>query len=258
MPRFDPNTGQPLQPRFDPYTGQPLFIQSTATPPPTNDSCPPVEYIEDDEEGGDKQVWWLIGILILVPLLIILLAYCSNHDNSKSVVEADSTEVVDSVDTMAIDEEAQRQAELEAAQQAEYERTHSDEAILSRAKEIFTQRGREGESKGFASLVEKVEKLDEQIDDAPYFVDGDELGTCAGDIVTWAKGKVIKKSESVAYVKIWGTYSDSPHVMWKMVYERGNWYVDDASYLCVANPCWQTQGLREYIQYMRSEYGLTP
>lgn len=128
---------------------------------------------------------------------------------------------------------------VQAAPQAKGDATHSDAAIKARVKEICNKASansnNDSESKAFLSqsfrkLVKKVEDFDEAAIAAGLFEVGYFYGCLLSqseDFGTLAKCWIIAKSGNIASVQIYDIYHPQGAAIWKMVFENGNWYVDD-------------------------------
>lgn len=125
---------------------------------------------------------------------------------------------------------------VQAAPQAKGDATHSDAAIKARVKEICNKASansnNDPESKAFLSqsfrkLVKKMEDLGDTgaFGDVGYFYGC--LLSQSEDFGTLAKCWIIAKSGNIASVQIYDIYHPQGAAIWKMVFENGNWYVDD-------------------------------
>lgn len=162
------------------------------------------------------------SVMSIGALLFAVVTLCACGNSTKVEAAADSTEVETYVDSMA-----------------EYERTHSDEAILTRAKQIWVKS--QDRYDPTSILTSSLSLLVKEENDTYNKYQGEGqplwdnyasgLGTWGMDnAYKWKAGIVTAKTGETAYVRIrakgdkTGATAD---VTWKMAYERGDWYVDD-------------------------------
>lgn len=161
----------------------------------------------------------VLQILACIVLMGIVCS-CCNSRNSK----VDEQSMTDSVDEIAKDS-------TDKAEEA-YNRTHSSDAILKRVKSMF------GNDDFFS---EEYKKADKELQDyADKYCPGDIVGP---DYIVWdtsqggcGEGKtefadVRDITENSATIKVFNKFDcdDDHNIVLHLIFEKGNWYVDDIS-----------------------------
>lgn len=144
---------------------------------------------------------------------------------------------------------------VQAAPPTEEDAAHSDAAIKARAKKIWNNNHYSASenpflSRSFRKLAKKVEDLDAIIawGGVGYF-EGDMLSNCP-DGGVWKKCQIVSKKGNEASVKIFfDDYGRQVAVIWKMVFENGNWYVDNV--INVESKFNERDGMNEYLNSNR-------